>query len=271
MTTLSATLEAPGDTPTEPIRVALLNDFEVVVVGLAQMFEPYRDRLEIVELDVKADVATPVDIALFDTFGQTSDTLTAADVLSNPAVRRAVVYTWNLHPELIEQTRRQGVDGYLAKSLTADEMVIALERIHAGEVVVSPVDPQAWADIAASGDVEAVLATRIDTSGPEAADSGISVESAQQPRSPAGEGDWPGRNAGLSMREAEVITWITAGLTNQEIAERSYLSPNSVKSYIRAAYRKIGVTRRSQAVLWGIDHGCRPDEVVRRTPPSAAT
>jgi DNA-binding CsgD family transcriptional regulator len=33
------------------------------------------------------------------------------------------------------------------------------------------------------------------------------------------------------------------------------LSPNSVKSYIRSAYRRIGATSRSQAVLWGIEHG----------------
>jgi DNA-binding CsgD family transcriptional regulator len=37
-----------------------------------------------------------------------------------------------------------------------------------------------------------------------------------------------------------------------------HISPNSLKSYIRAAYRKIGVTTRSQAVLWGIRHGLRP-------------
>ena len=37
------------------------------------------------------------------------------------------------------------------------------------------------------------------------------------------------------------------------------LSINSIKSYIRSAYRKIGVTSRSRAILWGIDHGFQPD------------
>ena len=36
-----------------------------------------------------------------------------------------------------------------------------------------------------------------------------------------------------------------------------------MKTYIRTAYRKIGVERRSQAVLWGIKHGFEPD-VLRR-------
>lgn len=66
---------------------------------------------------------------------------------------------------------------------------------------------------------------------------------------------WPARDEGLSSREAEVLGLITQGMSNSEIAEVMYLSPNSVKSYIRAAYRKIGVTRRAQAVAWGMRRG----------------
>ena len=57
------------------------------------------------------------------------------------------------------------------------------------------------------------------------------------------------------MREAEIIALITQGHTNLDIAERSHLSINSVKTYIRTAYRKMGVERRPQAVLWGVRHG----------------
>ena len=39
------------------------------------------------------------------------------------------------------------------------------------------------------------------------------------------------------------------------IAAITYLSPNSVKTYIRSAYAKIGVTSRTQAVLWGVRYG----------------
>jgi len=108
--------------------------------------------------------------------------------------------------------------------MTGDEMVAALEAIRAGEVVTPEF---------------------VDTQGRSA------------------NGEWPGRDAGLTARESEVLALITRGLSNQEIAERSYLSINSVKTYIRTAYRKMGVTRRSQAVLWGIRNGMQPD-VVRR-------
>jgi DNA-binding NarL/FixJ family response regulator len=60
---------------------------------------------------------------------------------------------------------------------------------------------------------------------------------------------------GLTPRELEVLTLITLGRTNQEIAGELYLSINSVKTYVRTAYRKIGATRRAQAVSWGVQHG----------------
>ena len=59
----------------------------------------------------------------------------------------------------------------------------------------------------------------------------------------------------LSAREEQVVALIAEGLTNQEIADRMFVSINSVKTYIRAAYRKMGVNSRSQAVVWGLRHG----------------
>ena len=70
---------------------------------------------------------------------------------------------------------------------------------------------------------------------------------------------WPGQEHGLSARESEMLTFIARGLSNQEIAERAYLSINTVKTYIRTAYRKIGVASRSQAVGWALRNGLYPD------------
>jgi DNA-binding CsgD family transcriptional regulator len=47
-------------------------------------------------------------------------------------------------------------------------------------------------------------------------------------------------------------------MSNQQIADECFLSINSVKSYIRSAYRRIGATSRSQAVVWCIQHGFEP-------------
>ena len=64
-----------------------------------------------------------------------------------------------------------------------------------------------------------------------------------------------GREAGLSSRESSVLRLIVQGYTNLEIAQRLYLSINSIKTYIRTTYRKIGVSSRQQAVTWAIQHG----------------
>ncbi|MBB6627784.1 response regulator transcription factor [Nocardioides sp. KIGAM211] len=71
--------------------------------------------------------------------------------------------------------------------------------------------------------------------------------------------DLRGDERELTPREAEILGLITRGLTNTEIATALYLSINSVKTYIRSGYRKIGVSRRTQAVAWGMAHGLGPD------------
>lgn len=66
---------------------------------------------------------------------------------------------------------------------------------------------------------------------------------------------WPGDERGLTRREAEMLDLIARGLSNQQIADAAYLSINSVKTHIRTAYRKRGLTRRSQAVGWVLQSG----------------
>ena len=45
----------------------------------------------------------------------------------------------------------------------------------------------------------------------------------------------------------------------EQIAEQCYLSLNTVKTYVRSAYRKMDVATRAQAVAWGIENGLKPD------------
>lgn len=59
-----------------------------------------------------------------------------------------------------------------------------------------------------------------------------------------------GSSVGLTRREQQVVELIATGIGNVEIAELTHLSLNTVKSYIRTAYRKMGVTTRPQAVAW---------------------
>ena len=65
----------------------------------------------------------------------------------------------------------------------------------------------------------------------------------------------PAGVAELSTREAEVLDLICRGMSNLEIADQLFVSVNSVKTYVRQIYQKIGIARRAQAVAWGLAHG----------------
>jgi DNA-binding CsgD family transcriptional regulator len=65
----------------------------------------------------------------------------------------------------------------------------------------------------------------------------------------------PSRGEGLSDREAEILALITQGKNIADIAKLTSLSNHTVKSYIRGLNRKVDVSSRGQAVLWGINHG----------------
>ena len=206
------------ENPSAPVRVAIMDDYEVVVAGLHSMLASFSDRVHVVELVSQLPVESRVDVVLYDAFSRERVVGPVEDVVLQTDAK-VVVYSWLAEPDLVEEALEKGVAGWLSKSLTSEELVAALERVATGAVVVSE-DP-----------------------GPDA---------------PMAEGAWPGKEHGLSPRESEVLALIAQGLSNQEIADRAYISINSVKTYIRTAYRKIGVERRTQAVLWATRNGFLP-------------
>jgi DNA-binding NarL/FixJ family response regulator len=206
---------------TRPLSIALVNDYDIVVTGIAHILQPYEDRVVIAELDTNTAVSDTVDIVLYDSFAQPeSDHDEISVLIANPRAHHVAVYTWNFHPDLINNARNQGVHGYLSKALPARDLITALEAINAGHIIISDPPPRAHS-------INAL--------------------------------NWPGQNEGLTDREAEILALITQGHNNAEIATLTHLSPNTIKTYIRSLYRKINVTSRTQAVLWGIHHGFTPD------------
>lgn len=199
-----------------PITLAVLNDYPIVVAGLRAVLDPYSDRVRVVELDVRSRVATHVDVVLQDTFANAAGSVPVPVGATGPGSPKRVVYTWNRGSDVVRSALNEGADGYILKSVSAAELVEALERIFHGEVLFPDDTDRA---------VTPVL------------------------------GRWPGDEHGLSGRESEVLALICQGLSNNEISQRAYLGINTVKTYIRSAYRKIGVTTRAQAVIWGLSHG----------------
>jgi NarL family two-component system response regulator LiaR len=199
-----------------PLRVAIVGDYEIVVAGATAALEPYSDRVRLIEVPLgsAASLTTEdVDIVLHDGFGRLDDDGGNLPAIGEPGHPLVVAFSWNVEPAVVRRAFNEGVAGYVAKSLPAEQIVVALERVYAGQRV-------------------------------------LAVDVGDESRTPVS----PGSVAGLSGREEQVLTLITEGLTNQEIARQCFLSVNSIKTYVRSAYRKIGVTRRTQAVAWGIEH-----------------
>ena len=201
-----------------PIALAVVNDYPLVVLGIARMLEP-DPRVRVRELALDTAPREDVDVVLFDSFGRL-DRIAAevAELRRQAHDARLVVYAWDVDEALARHALAAGADGCLSKRIAGPELADAIVRIRAGERVVEP---------------------------------GTTPPGAEP-------GAWPGMAEGLTAREAEVVALITQGLTNAEIAAHCLLSINSVKSYIRAAYRKMAVTRRPEAVLWGVEHGMLP-------------
>jgi DNA-binding NarL/FixJ family response regulator len=170
------------------------------------------------------------DVVLFDCYagGAEHGLLRARSAPHVPTGSKVVAYSWETGEALVADALRHGYRGFVHKSLSGSQLMEALERVAERDQVVC---------------------------GPRAATDGCRAEV-----------HWVGDEARLTCREVDVLGLIAAGHTNAEIAASLHLSINSVKSYVRSAYRKIGATSRSQAVLWGIAEGLGASECFRAVP-----
>lgn len=207
-----------------PVRVSVVNDYSVVVAGVNAFLAPYSDRIEIVSRHRGTSGGSDVDVALYDSFSSPlGHSVRLETLLQDPTIGSVAIYSFASDPVAIRDSLDAGAHGFLSKSLGAAELVNGIELIAAGHQVTA---------------------------------TGSDADSVDHPMGPD---RWPAKEAGLSPREAEMIALIVQGLSNDQIAEWCYLSPNTVKTYIRSAYRKMGVTTRAQAVTWGIKSGLKPD------------
>lgn len=193
-----------------PLRVAVVNDYEVIVAGVAAMLADFGDRVEVVDGGAGGSPGSRLDVALFDTyalpdFGETDVARLAAD----DAIGAVVVYTNSLPPDEVSRLLAAGAAGCLNKSLGAADLLAELELIVAGETRVS-----AFEDL------------------PEYALSDAS----------------PGAAWGLTYRESEVLALLARGLRNKEIGAALYIGTETVKSHLTSIFQKLEVSSRTQAI-----------------------
>ncbi len=212
----------------ESFRVAIVSPLDAVADRLGAMLSHFPERVQVVDLAFGFESDNP-DVVLYDAGALREGRGADLKKLVEETTSAVLVVAHEPGTDLEARARSMGVDGYFLVGVNAEDLVEA---------------------------VEAATADAVDAAPPGSPTGGADTFEAREAREVR-----LGQDVGLTERETDVLSLITRGLSNQEIADKSYLSINSVKTYIRSAYRRIGVTNRSQAVVWCIRHGFPTDDV----------
>jgi DNA-binding NarL/FixJ family response regulator len=194
----------------KPIRVALVNDYMIVLEGLRALLRSDEPEIEIIEMDVKQGPRRTVDVTLVDTYGEFESLgERVRGLAADPSNGAIVVFSFSDRPEAVEQAMRAGAQGFISKTVPRQHIVDGINAAAAGERVL--------------------LTQRSQRS---------QIDEALR---------WPGRDVGLTERESEILSLLSTGMTNRELGSRLYVSENTIKTHLRSLYAKLGVRNRAQA------------------------
>jgi two-component system response regulator DevR len=199
----------------EPIRLFLVDDHEIVRRGLAELFNAEKDMIVVGDrgtvsgsLDQMIVVGTTV--AILDARLPDGTGIDLCRELKSAAPdTRAIILTSYDDDEAVLAAVLAGADGYLLKEVRATNLVDAVRRVAGGASLLDPT-------------VTARVLERARAAGPLAV---------------------------LTPREREILDLIADGLSNREIAERVFLAEKTVKNHVSGILAKLGMQRRTQAAV----------------------
>jgi two-component system, NarL family, response regulator LiaR len=203
------------ETPSQPIRVMLVDDHTMVRRGLALFLKVFDDLQLVGEADNGSDAIQRCaeirpDVVLMDMVMPGMDGVSATRAIRQrfPQVQ-VIALTSFKEGELIKNALEAGAIAYLLKDVSADELAQAIRAARAGRATLSPEAAQAI------------------------------VQSANLPPAPG---------LDLTEREREVLSLMIEGLNNTQIAARLSVSPSTIKSHVSNILSKLGVASRTEAV-----------------------
>ena len=209
-----------------PIRIVLADDHGVVRAGLRSLLGEDPDFEVVAEAGdvdgaLRAVLGHKPDVLVLDLNmpGELSSLEALPGVSERSPETRTVILTMQEDPEYARRALRAGAVGYVLKEAADAELVEAVRRAADGRRYLNPT-------------LGALLAT--------------------MPEHPTG------RTDGLSEREAEVLRLIALGHTNAEIGEQLFLSVDTVKTYVRRVFAKLGVNNRTQAAMHAAERSLTP-------------
>jgi two-component system, NarL family, response regulator DevR len=204
---------------TDPIRVFLLDDHEIVRRGLHDLLESEGD-IEIVGESGSAREATAripalrPDVAVLDArLPDGSGIDVCRDVRSTDPSIKALILTSYDDDEALFAAIMAGAAGYVLKQIGAGDLVDSVRRVAAGQ---SLIDPQ----------LTARVLERVRSGPPQHKEL-----------------------AGLTEQERKILALIAEGMTNRQIGERLFLAEKTVKNYVSSILSKLGLERRTQAAV----------------------
>ncbi|MFI0545218.1 DNA-binding NarL/FixJ family response regulator [Streptomyces canus] len=215
------------------IRVLLADDQALLRATFRILIDSCEDMEVVAEA---ADGAAAVDLArvhrpdviLMDIRMPGTDGLAATSVIcADPELSdtRVLILTTFEIDEYVAQALRSGASGFLGKDVTAESLLDGIRTVAAGDSLLSPGATRTLITrfLAAPG-----LGTRL------AATDDLS---------------------GLTAREREVMAWVAEGHSNEEIAEKLFVSPLTVRTHVHRAMTKLGARDRAQLVVMAYQSG----------------
>ena len=237
--------EQPSAHPTDVVRVALVDDQQLVRAGFRMVIDSQPDLEVVLEagdgaqavraLDPGSRTALGrVDVVLMDVRMPTMDGLEATAQIvargtdAEPAPRVIVLTTFDLD-EYVLSAIRAGASGFLLKDAPPEEMLTAIRTVHRGDAVIAPSSTRR-------------LIEHLVTALPEPVPDG--------PPNPA-----QGAVADLTDREREVLLLMARGRSNTEIGQDLFVAEATVKTHVGRILAKLGARDRVQAVVTAYEAG----------------
>ncbi|MGI8666610.1 MAG: response regulator [Jatrophihabitans sp.] len=206
---------------TEPIRVFLLDDHEIVRRGIADLIGAEPDIAVVGEAGTAAGALARIpavrpDVAILDArLPDGSGIDVCRDIRSAMPEIRCLILTSYDDNDAIFAAVMAGAAGYLLKEVRGSSLVEAIRQVAAGKSLLDP-----------------------------------SVTGRLLARLREGEPTDP-RLASLTDREREILLLIADGLTNRQIGEQLFLAEKTIKNYVSGLLAKLGMQRRTQAAVFG--------------------
>ncbi|MEV6166393.1 response regulator transcription factor [Streptomyces sp. NPDC052052] len=209
------------------VRVLLADD-QALVAGTFRILIDLSEDLEVVGVAANGREAVDLaragrpDVVVMDIRMPVLDGLAAtAEITADEALRatKVLVLTTFETDEYVAEAIRAGASGFLGKGIGPEELLAGIRTVAGGDALLSP------------------AATRTLISRFLAAPAGEPVGVAEEALPE------------LTAREREVVAEVAGGLSNDEIAEKLYVSPLTVRSHVQRAMTKLDVRDRAQLVV----------------------